>query len=111
MFKKEEKRDVIQTINIYDLENRTLDELIADLQNLKNDKYRTILIEPYLERDGGDMEGGLTIYGYRMETDEELQNKIEAHASNSLKRHLKNLSNESKNKGYKPPTWATIKLT
>lgn len=94
MLKKQEIREVIESINLFDFENMDLPAVTELFQNLKNEKYTRTFIESYVERENGEYAATITIFGYRSETEEEFQSRVNRIAIQDLNQHLKNKKNK-----------------
>ena len=85
---KKRRRIELGNIDIHDL-NGTLREVIEQLQNFEKDEFEEILVEPNIDfYDGNGGYAQLDIYGYRMETNEELEARIDQLNKVELQKYL-----------------------
>lgn len=86
---KVEKKVSLATYDVYDFEG-SLDDMISNLEGLKEDQYTRYVVEAdTCYYDGDDGYANLEVYGYRMETDEELAIKIDSHNKAELAKYLR----------------------
>lgn len=85
---KIEKKINIETFDISDFDGKTLDDVIEMFEDCKDEEYTRYTVTSNMDYDGEDSSASVLVYGYRMETDIELEKRMNDIAKVELNKYL-----------------------